>query len=94
MGNVAVFDTATSIPPGKIAVAVNRRLPEDIRVMRSEQVSSSFHPRYSESRKTYEYTITNAEIQPPTKRLYSYFVYIPLDMGSMISVDFALRVAR
>ena len=83
LGNVAVFDTATSIPPGKIAVAVHRRLPEDIRVMRSEQVSSSFHPRYSESRKTYEYTITNAEIQPPTKRLYSYFVYIPLDMGRM-----------
>lgn len=84
LGNVAVFDTETRIPPEKIAIAVNQRLPEDIRVMRSEQVSDSFHPRYAKSRKTYEYAITNAGIQLPTKRLYSYFVYIPLDIEVMV----------
>lgn len=83
LGNVAVFDTETRIPPEKIAIAVNQRLPEDIRVMRSEQVSDSFHPRYAKSRKTYEYAITNAGIQLPTKRLYSYFVYISLDIEAM-----------
>lgn len=83
LGNVAVFDTETKIPPEKIAIAVNQRLPEDIRVMRSERVDDSFHPRYEVSRKTYEYAITNAGIQLPTKRLYSYFVYIPLDVGRM-----------
>lgn len=82
-GNVAVFDTNTKIPPDKIAIAVNQRLPEDIRVMRSEKVSADFHPRYAVSRKTYEYCVTNAEIQLPTKRLYSYFVYIPLDVEKM-----------
>lgn len=82
-GNVAVFDTDTKIPPEKIAVAVNQRLPEDIRVMHSEQVEETFHPRYRASRKTYEYLVTNAKIQLPTKRLYSYFVYIPLDVGRM-----------
>lgn len=30
LGNVAVFDTETRIPPEKIAIAVNQRLPEDI----------------------------------------------------------------
>lgn len=83
LGNVAVFDTDTRIPPEKIAVAVNQRLPEDIRVMCSEEVASDFHPRYQVSRKTYEYSITNAKIQFPTKRLYSYFVYIPLDVERM-----------
>ncbi len=83
LGNVAVFDTNTRIPAEKIALAVNQRLPEDIRVMRSEEVSRSFHPRYCVSRKTYEYWITNAEIQQPVKRLYSYFVYIPLDVERM-----------
>lgn len=83
MGNVAVFDTGTHIPPEKIAVAVNQRLPEDIRVMHSEEVAGDFHPRYRVSRKTYEYTITNAKIQFPTRRLYSYFVYIPLDVEKM-----------
>lgn len=83
MGNVAVFDTKTKIPPDKIAAAVNQRLPEDIRVMESKEVDVTFHPRYCVSRKTYEYRITNAKIQLPTKRLYSYFVYIPLDMERM-----------
>lgn len=83
LGNVAVFDTCTRIPPEKIALAVNQRLPEDIRVMRSEQVRDDFHPRYELSRKTYEYAVTNAGIQLPTKRLYAYFVYIPLDVERM-----------
>ena len=83
LGNVAVFDSQTRIPPEKIAVAVNQRLPEDIRVMKSEQVSDDFHPQYGAKCKTYEYSITNAAIQLPVKRLYSYFVYIPLDVERM-----------
>lgn len=82
-GNVAVFDTHTRIPAEKIAVAVNQRLPEDIRVMQSEEVEEQFHPRYAESEKTYEYHISNVPIQLPTRRLYSYFVYLPLDVEKM-----------
>ena len=73
-GNVAVFDTDTRIPAEKIAIAVNQRLPEDIRVMKSEQVEETFHPRYAVSEKTYEYRISNVPIQLPTERLYSYSV--------------------
>ena len=83
LGNVAVFDTCTRISPEKIALAVNQRLPEDIRVMSSERVRDGFHPRYELSRKTYEYAVTNAGIQLPTKRLYAYFAYIPLDVERM-----------
>ncbi len=83
LANVAVFDTQTRIPPEKIAIAVNQRLPEDIRVMRSEEAPPGFHPRYTASKKTYEYAISNAAIQLPTRRLYSYFVYIPLDLEKM-----------
>ena len=61
--NVAVFDTHTRIPAEKIAIAVNQRLPEDIRVMQSEEVEEQFHPRYAESEKTYEYHISNVPIQ-------------------------------
>ena len=82
-GNVAVFDTHTRIPAEKIAIAVNQRLPEDIRVMQSEEVAEQFHPRYAESEKTYEYHISNVPIQLPTRRLYSYFVYLPLDVEKM-----------
>ena len=52
MGNVAVFDTNTSIPAERIAMALNQRLPEDIMIVKSEEVSSDFHPRYGNIKKT------------------------------------------
>ena len=39
-GNVAVFDTENRMPADKICFALNQRLPEDIRVLSSEEVPS------------------------------------------------------
>lgn len=83
MGNVAVFDTDSPIPADKISYALNRRLPEDIRVRRSEEVPADFHPRHCVSRKTYEYRIYCADFPMPVKRLYSHFTYVPLDTELM-----------
>lgn len=83
LGNVAVFDTETKIPPEKISFALNQRLPEDIRIQKSEEVSPDFHPRFRDSVKTYEYRILNRKFAVPTERLYSYFVYLPLDIEAM-----------
>ncbi|MCH5252223.1 MAG: tRNA pseudouridine(38-40) synthase TruA [Lachnospiraceae bacterium] len=83
LGNVAVFDTETKIPAEKMAVAVNRYLPEDIRVQKSEEVSPEFHPRYCDSIKTYEYTIVNTPIPIPTLRRYSHHVYGKLEIAAM-----------
>ncbi len=81
--NVAVFDTNARMPGEKISYALNQRLPEDIRIRRSEEVEADFHPRHCESRKTYEYRIINSQFPLPTKRLYTYFTYNPLDAGRM-----------
>ena len=81
--NVAVFDTAARMPGAKISYALNQRLPENIRVRKSQEVASDFHPRHCESRKTYEYRILNAEFPIPTKRLYAYFTYVPLNADRM-----------
>lgn len=83
IGNVAVFDTQTRIPPEKIAIALNHCLPEDIRVQRSEQVADDFHPRYCESVKTYEYTVLNTRIEVPVRRRYTYHVFQALDICAM-----------
>ena len=83
LGNVAVFDTAARMPGAKISYALNQRLPENIRVRKSQEVASDFHPRHCESRKTYEYRILNAEFPIPTKRLYAYFTYVPLNADRM-----------
>ncbi len=81
--NVAVFDTQARMPAEKYAYALNQRLPEDIRIQRSEEVAPDFHPRKCNSIKTYEYHIYNAEFAMPVKRLYSYFTYLSLDVERM-----------
>lgn len=83
LGNVAVFDTETRIPPEKICLAVNQRLPEDIVVQESCQVADDFHPRHCDSTKTYEYRILNRKIPMPTRRLDTYFFYRVLDVELM-----------
>lgn len=81
--NVAVFDTNVRMPGEKMSYALNQRLPEDIRIRESKEVPIDFHPRRLESHKTYEYRIMNAQFPLPTKRLYTYFTYRPLDIFRM-----------
>lgn len=83
LGNIAVFDTDTRIPAEKFAAALNQRLPEDIRILESEEVAGDWHPRYQETRKTYEYRVYHAAVGHPMKRLYSHFVHYRLDIPRM-----------
>ena len=83
LGNVAVFETHTKMPAEKISFALNQRLPEDIVVQESCQVPEDFHPRFSKSRKTYEYRILNCRFRQPLERRTSYFYHYPLDVGAM-----------
>lgn len=83
LGNVAVFDTNSRIPADKFTLALNQRLPEDIRVQTSIEVPLDFHPRKVNCRKTYQYRILNRRIALPTERYYSHFVYYPLSLEMM-----------
>lgn len=83
MGNVAVFNTESPMKASKISYALNQRLPEDIRIQRSEEVPADWHPRHCESRKTYEYRIYRGEFPMPVKRLYSHFTYHALEVDKM-----------
>ncbi len=83
LGNVAVFDTNVQIPAEKISFALNQRLPKDIVIQQSREVPLDFHPRYCNSKKTYQYRILNCRFPIPTQRLYSYFIYYPLQLEAM-----------
>ena len=84
LGNVAVFDTNSSIPSERFAYALNQRLPEDIVVVRSDEVPLQWHPRHQdEITKTYEYHIYNAKVPNPLKNRYSAFVSFPLNVEQM-----------
>lgn len=81
--NIAVFDTNARMPGEKISYALNQRLPEDIRIRKSEEVEPDWHPRKTESIKTYEYRIWNEEFPNPIKRLYTHFTYLSMDLEKM-----------
>lgn len=83
LGNVAVFDTENRMPGDKICFAVNQRLPEDVRVVHSEEVPLDWHPRKQNCTKTYEYKILNCRIEVPTRRLYAHFCHYALDVDKM-----------
>ena len=84
LGNVAVFDTESSILPERFAYALNQRLPGDIVVVSSDEVSSLWHPRHQDHIiKTYEYHIYNEKVPNPLKSRYSAYVSFPLDIELM-----------
>ena len=83
MGNIAVFDTEMRMAADKFTFALNQRLPEDIRIRASEEVSPDWHPRKQNCTKTYIYRIYNHRIPDPLVRLYSQFCYYPLDIEKM-----------
>ena len=83
LGNVAVFDTESSIPPERFAYALNQRLPDDIVVQNSSEIPMDWHPRHCNSRKTYEYRILNREFPMPQRRLDTWFVYRKLNIPAM-----------
>ena len=52
---MAHFDTTTKIDPQKISFVINKFLPDDVQVLKSEQVESTFNARFDVKKKTYEY---------------------------------------
>jgi len=81
--NLAVFDTESRIPPEKFANALNVRLPAQICVQDSREVPADFHPRFSDTVKTYDYVIYNARFPSPRRRRFSFYSYTPFDVEKM-----------
>lgn len=83
-GNIAVYDTNSSIPGERVAYALNQKLPDDIVIVRSEEVPLDWHPRYQDViSKIYEYHIYNAKVPNPLKRRYTAFISYDLDVDKM-----------
>lgn len=83
LGNVACFDTESTIPAANFPKAINRYLPADIRVMQAVEVSMDFHPRFVPHEKCYEYRIDHGRVANPLTRLYAYNYTYPLDLERM-----------
>ncbi len=77
------FQTETSIPAKKLPLALNARLPQDIRVHAAAQVPEEFHARYAAAEKEYEYVILNGETDDPLAKGQYYRVPGDIDLDAM-----------
>lgn len=80
---VANFKTNARMPAEKFREAINCKLPDDIVIIKSEEVNEDFHARYSSTGKTYCYTILNRVHPSALDRLFSYHVRWELDIEAM-----------
>lgn len=83
LGLCAHVDSATRIPPQKLAFALNALLPEDIRVRESGLAPEGFHARYSACGKVYRYAFYNARHDCAVGRQYRAHVPLPMDAARM-----------
>jgi len=82
-GMVCNFNTGSTIPAERFREAVNRRLPDDIVIIKSEEVGEDFHARYSSKGKTYSYTIINRHQKIAIGKNFYYQVKDDLDIKQM-----------
>ena len=83
LGQIAHFDTQSSVPAERFAPALNQFLPDDIKVIDSYEVSDDLHARYSAKRKTYQYKIYVCKHPRPLYERYFARVDYELDCVKM-----------
>jgi tRNA pseudouridine38-40 synthase len=79
LGQVASADVEGGPPPARAAEALNTRLPDEISVVRVEEVSPEFHARYSATSRTYRYRIYNRRAPSPFEVSRSWWIPRALD---------------
>ncbi len=83
LGQVASFALQAPIPADNLRRALNRTLPDAIRILEAETVPESFHARHSSTAKTYEYRVYREATCPPFLARYVYPCIWPLNLGDM-----------
>lgn len=82
-GMVANFVTNSSVPPNRFREAINTKLPDDIGIVKSEEVDMDFHARYLSKGKTYCYNIINRKEKVCIERNYAYHVKEDINISDM-----------
>lgn len=80
------FETEGTIPPEKIAVALNQFLPEDLKAQESLGVKDDFDARFHSRGKTYSYRFLRRSQPSALYRNYAYLVRQELDLQKMREV--------
>lgn len=84
-GQVIHFDSPLKIPTEKWTIALNALLPDDISVMKTDEVPNDFHARFEVVAKEYRYYIHLSQIRDPFQHHFAYQFKYPLDIDKMVS---------
>ena len=71
------------IPVQRIPLALNARLPMDVRALAAQQVPDDFHARYAAHAKTYHYRLRCSAVDDPFDYETCHRVNGPLDLAAM-----------
>jgi tRNA pseudouridine38-40 synthase len=82
-GQVVCFNTERTLPLKAYWMGLNGLLPEDIAVVRAEEVPAEFDPRRWSHGKRYRYRVSNKPTRSPLRRLTHWEVFAPLQVEAM-----------
>jgi tRNA pseudouridine38-40 synthase len=83
LGQVAHFDTASTLAVTTLQRGLNSLLPADIVVLRVEETTAAFHARFSAVQKTYAYVIRNHVLRSAFQVPFSWYIPYGLDVPAM-----------
>jgi tRNA pseudouridine38-40 synthase len=90
LGQVVNFDFQGRLAPGRLAAALNARLPEDVAAVSAEAVETGFHARYSARWRRYRYRYLDRASRPVIGRGHCWHVGRQLDVAPMAQAAKAL----
>lgn len=83
LGQVVHFDLLSRLPAKRLFLALNTKLPPDIRILKISRTKADFDARFSATGKEYRYFIYNGQQIPPHLRFYRAHVFRKLDVKAM-----------
>jgi tRNA pseudouridine38-40 synthase len=82
-GQVVAFDSPRQLPLKAYWMGLNSLLPEDISVVKAEEVDEAFDPRRWSKGKRYRYLVSNRRARSPLRRLTHWEIFQPLNVTLM-----------
>lgn len=83
LGQVACVQYNCSLPPDNFKFVINRALPEDMVITKSEVVSEAFHPIVHTESKIYHYKVHNSTLRDPFKEDFAWYVREPIALDKV-----------
>lgn len=83
LGQVAAFDTDSTLPMERVHGGLNAHLPEDIAVVTAWEAPEGFDPRRHAVARVYRYTFQVERARSPLRRRFVHEVRGPLDVSAM-----------